>query len=197
MMIFTRPRPLVWNAMGCIGKSRAQCVHADSASLQVRHLKHCLVETPYLYLLYNFILTRDHPLSRPTLQTLSVGKSSRDGRNAGGIDRVASGGRRRAGRSLIHAVSQVSGAAGSRSSGNCARPCQTMNCSFIPSPCRHARWRSSSGKVVDALFYFPFDPRVARKVVGLIRPQIYVSLESEMGPIYCMNEAHRATTCAW
>jgi len=40
-----------------------------------------------------------------------------------------------------------------------------------------------ASKYVDALFYFPFDlPWVARRVVETIRPQVFVSLESELWP---------------
>jgi len=40
-----------------------------------------------------------------------------------------------------------------------------------------------AAKFVDAIFYFPFDfPWVARRVAQQIRPQVFVSLESELWP---------------
>ncbi len=43
--------------------------------------------------------------------------------------------------------------------------------------------RQQAAKYVDAIFYFPFDlPWVARRVVRLLRPEVFVSLESELWP---------------
>ena len=50
-------------------------------------------------------------------------------------------------------------------------------------PAGHEMAEQQALKYVDGLFYFPFDlPWVARRVVGLIRPTVFVSLESEMWP---------------
>ncbi len=50
-------------------------------------------------------------------------------------------------------------------------------------PAGHEMAEQQALKYVDGLFYFPFDlPWVARRVVGLIRPAVFVSLESEMWP---------------
>jgi 3-deoxy-D-manno-octulosonic-acid transferase len=49
---------------------------------------------------------------------------------------------------------------------------------------------------VDAVFYFPFDlPWIARRVVRAIRPEVFVSLESEMWPNLLHElKRHGATT---
>jgi 3-deoxy-D-manno-octulosonic-acid transferase len=50
-------------------------------------------------------------------------------------------------------------------------------------PAGHEMAEQQALPYVDGLFYFPFDlPWVARRVVGLIRPTVFVSLESEMWP---------------
>ena len=50
-------------------------------------------------------------------------------------------------------------------------------------PAGHEMAEQQAMTYVDGLFYFPFDlPWVARKVVRLIRPTVFVSLESEMWP---------------
>jgi 3-deoxy-D-manno-octulosonic-acid transferase len=50
-------------------------------------------------------------------------------------------------------------------------------------PAGHEMAEQQALKYVDGLFYFPFDlPWVARRVVRLIRPTVFVSLESEMWP---------------
>jgi len=50
-------------------------------------------------------------------------------------------------------------------------------------PAGHEMAEQQALKYVDGLFYFPFDlPWVARRVVRLIRPAVFVSLESEMWP---------------
>ena len=50
-------------------------------------------------------------------------------------------------------------------------------------PAGHEMAEQQALPYVDGLFYFPFDlPWVARRVVSLIRPTVFVSLESEMWP---------------
>ncbi len=50
-------------------------------------------------------------------------------------------------------------------------------------PAGHEMAEQQALKYVDGLFYFPFDlPWVARRVVEIIRPAVFVSLESEMWP---------------
>lgn len=50
-------------------------------------------------------------------------------------------------------------------------------------PAGHEMAEQQALKYIDGLFYFPFDlPWVARRVVSLIRPCVFVSLESEMWP---------------
>jgi 3-deoxy-D-manno-octulosonic-acid transferase len=50
-------------------------------------------------------------------------------------------------------------------------------------PAGHEMAEQQALPYIDGLFYFPFDlPWVARRVVRLIRPAVFVSLESEMWP---------------
>ena len=53
----------------------------------------------------------------------------------------------------------------------------------VVTPAGHEMAEQQASPFINGLFYFPFDaPWVARSVVETIRPQVFVSLESEMWP---------------